>query len=234
MRLCKYFPTPEEILENEKETFFFLKKQRDIASYFPIFHGDVCNTLDRLNVLKLRKDPINLYNFESYMCIKLDGITRRVYLGGIIDLGSNQVYKEVSYSMAICESTDPNSRVIRRFHFDFVSNEDNSRPLDKPFFHLQYGGEMSPRMKKEGITDQNYNHIDSKFSLPRISYLPMCFIFLVFFAIKELDKDHSDILCKSEWKAQMRRSEELMLKKYHETCSRAINNEKSIFMDCYY
>jgi len=232
MKLCDY-PTPKQILDNEKRTLRFLKSQPDINSYFRRFHDDVCSELARLDNIKHRQYPENLFQFDSYMDIKIDGQMRRVFIGGIVRLGAKNVVEHASYSIAICNETSK-SKVLRRFHFDFDLKTDSSGQSEKPLFHLQFGGELSPRMIREGFTESEYGHIESWLSLPRIIHMPMSFIFLVFLVIKELDEEHSNILCKPGWNARLRDSEELMLKDFFSNCCKAINNQKSVLMDCFY
>lgn len=233
MKLSQY-PSPKDVLKNEKETLRLLSANKDISTYYPQLCIDSQTGYQKLQNTAISRQQMLLLDFESYMDIKINLKLRRVFLGGLIKLGKANKYEEVSYYMAICKHDRP-SKVMRKFHFDFESGADSLSQSFKPFFHIQYGGKMSPRMHQEGFKDErHYQHIDSWLELPRITYMPMSLIFLVFLIIKELDKEHVDILKKPEWHAQMCRSENVMLTSFYNTCNKAFSQNKSILMDCYY
>ena len=233
MKLTK-FPTPEEMLNNEKETLRLLIHSRQIKTYFTQLHADADNCFAKLNATKLGKNPMELLNFESFMDIIVGSKERRVYLGGLISLDNKNVYKDVSYSLTICNKTGP-SKILRRFHFDFDCDGVKSGSSNKPFFHIQYAGKMSPRMEAEGFSnDRHYHHINKELSEPRIFFMPMSLLFLVYLILKEIDKEHADILEEPAWHKRMCENEQLILKPFYNTCNNALNQTDSILMDCYY
>lgn len=227
------YPLPEDVRDNEMAALKFLSENREIRTYYKELAEDAQTGYSRLRTIKKIMPRMRLLDFESYMKIKVNEKLRRVFIGGLIELADKSTYKSISYSMAISQEIRP-SKVIRRFHFDYDAGNDVQSRSAKPFYHLQYGGNISPRMRQEGFADTHNEHSDPDFSEPRISYFPMSIIFLVYLALKEFDKEHLDILSKPEWHVQLCNSEKLMLRPFYSECCRAYGSQKSVLMDYYY
>ena len=176
--------------------------------------------MEGINIKTLRNFKIPLLKFESFIDINTQEQKRRIYFGGKISLKNKQEFENITYYLAICEETKT-SKILRKFHFDYDEGNHPKSRSDKPIFHLQYGGKISTRMKNDGFDENHCNHMDTNIEFPRIIFIPMCLIFLIYIIFKEFDQETAELLFSqdSSWHKQLKASEKLLLQPFYKICS---------------
>lgn len=125
--------------------------------------------------------------------------------------------------------------LIRKFHFDFAHPKNPTRqPV--PIFHLQYGGKMTPYMKKAGLNDSKLDHW---LSVPRLSFSPINLALLLDMTFCELRTVQTrKIVETQEWRTLIFSNEKFLLINYYTSiadhCAGASYTNKNLIRDfCY-
>lgn len=141
----------------------------------------------------------------------------------------------VSYSLSICDLECKNPKLVRRFHFDYdLSSVKTNQSI--PIFHFQYAGELSPYLKKLGVSNQ---HMNPELSEPRVYYQPVTLALLLNLVFNEFRNEITNkILQTPEWFALIKANEEKVLKPYYKYCNeflQSAKNDKKLFTNdfCY-
>ena len=162
------------------------------------------------------------YAFEASWEADHHGRKLKITVAGQAELNANGNFNLLTYAMCVCE----NNLLLRKYHYDHESNTNG----DKPFFHLQYGG--NPLPSQEGCDGQD--ELASWFSEPRLFSTPMSLVLIleqVFleFPSKITDRIHND----NYWKNLVVKSQEILLKPYFELCCQKIVNNERLYSECY-
>src|ERR1700722_7560500 len=177
MSLSVYPAVPNEIKQMELRSLQLIKDNSILSSFSPTIRSDAQTSYYRLKGLNQYEAGATLYSFESFLDLEIENHLCRVYFGGKVTLHSASKCDNVSYHIAICDKEK--KFIFRKFHFDFDSGDDQQSRSKKPFFHLQYGGEITPLMISDGVTKAEEETLFHWLSLPRISYMPMSLISIV-------------------------------------------------------
>lgn len=112
-----------------------------------------------------------------------------------------------------------NERVMMRFHFD-LAEPNQSAPLS----HLQIGG----------VADGNeYCWLHPKIEKPRFAHMPMDLVLVCeLIGATFYEQDYRKISKSAQWKGEIRKSQQALLKDYFEECLNAIASDKSVLTDC--
>jgi hypothetical protein len=133
--------------------------------------------------------------------------------------------------MCITEGQESPTKILRKFHFDYVTEgEGKKRP--EPRFHLQYGGELPHEMKRRGITNKHLRLLLPKVRQPRIFFWPMTIGLLMntmFYEFPTEDTDH--ILKESYWQNLVRQNEREILKPFYQKCATLAGKDNAVFFD---
>ena len=205
------FPEPDILFKTELETLEYFKNQPIIRNLFPQLYSD------SYNIYYYLKNQRRIFNFESYIDLHIENIDRRIYVGVIVSIKNNNEYENICHSITICENTKDKSNILRKFHFDRDCIINNSN--DKPIFHLQFCGELTPLLQSAGYEDKDIDHLYPKLTNPRIPDTPMSLALLLNFLFIEFksEKTHR-IIEDSYWRQLVVKNEELLLKPYYENC----------------
>lgn len=105
-------------------------------------------------------------------------------------------------------------RVITRFHFD-MRNAD-AREIE-PLYHFHIGGISNV---------DEYCWLPEKIKVPRFCYPPMDLILLCEFVLMNFfPDDYEELRKKPEWKSLVKKSQEIFMKSYLESCVGYLNND---------
>lgn len=174
------------------------------------------------------------FDFESTFDIKIGGkVDSAVYVGAIFRLNDSCEFQDISYYVAICEKKNPKPRLLRKYHFDYAPPGAAHRQ-PHPVFHLQYGGELTPKLKSKSIDDKD---LYPWLSEPRLCYFPMSLALLINLILKEFPNEKNGKLVESsEWRGLIRKNEELILKPFFEECCAFLSkgNKKNLFINDFY
>jgi len=104
-------------------------------------------------------------------------------------------------------------RVMLRFHID---RRDPNAGYPEPLYHLQVGGDSE---------DCENCWIPKKINVPRFPYPPMDLILLCeFVLVNFFPRESEDLRKKPEWKSLVRKSQEIFLRNYFESCQKHLNS----------
>lgn len=197
----------------------FFKQERDNLAFISgLGMGDCFQDLSNKsyifsNQMKSIKDSQiekNNFLFDCSMDILIENKCKKIIFES--NLTSN--YKMHSYSIVICDNDAMGSdhRLLRKFHFDFVAQPEQTPGKPKPVYHLQYGGTETPQMKKMGINDIN---IFPWLSVPRFIFYPINFLILLDLMLSEFPSEETKKLTeKREWREKVKSNEEFLIKPY--------------------
>ena len=231
MFLDIYPKDPQNFKKNELNTLQTLRTQPFFQQNFQQLYLDAEQEYFRNDSPRFQN-----FEFESHIDITIDQVLRRVYFGGkMIRDGRKQKYEEISYYLAICQSGCLPCQILRKFHFD-CAVPGILRNKVVPLFHLQYAGELTPYLTKDGF---NLNNMESGFSEPRIIHFPITLALLLNMIFVEAeDEKIKTYLLDEIWLNLVRKNEEFILFKYYEKCGNLIklskrNNSSFILDHCY-
>lgn len=228
MKIDEWYPKPQDIKKCELETLKFLIDSLIINSYFPELYSDAYQ-----HYARIKYDQRLKFNFESELPIRIEGREGHAHIGANIMINGRNNYEGISYYMAICSDDKPRARLLRKYHFDYAL-PDPSRRQPHPVFHLQYAGELSPRLEGQNLQHQ---HIDAWLSEPRLCYKPMSLALLINTILKEFPNEISIKLIESSgWRNLIRKNENLLLAPFYKICHNFISTRTShqLFMNDFY
>jgi hypothetical protein len=231
MKINKEHPEYVKFIKNEFKTLAFIKDQPYLVDSFPDLIYEAYNTynINEKRINNHRTVVNSILNFEAKITLPIDGIKRQIFIGANVNCN----FSHVSYMLAFCESDEDNSKLIRKFHFDYEINTSKS---PKPVYHLQYGGELTPLMIDLQVKEEN---LITWLSIPRINHTPINLALLLDFIFVEFESPiTSDIIGRSEWRDLIKDNEEFILKDYYKTIYNFFNSReyssKNLFRDFSY
>jgi hypothetical protein len=177
----------------------------------------------------------NGFDFATHWDVECPSRDCRIFLGAIVRKAPkrNKILS-TSHYISIVEGRQPVRRILRKFHFDYVT-EDEYRSGKHPRFHVQYGGQLPPAMKLMGVEDK---HIDDLFPWvegPRIFFWPMTLALLMNVAFYEFPTADTDTIRKtSEWLSLVRENERAVLVPFYELCLQFAGKNEFIFSEKIY
>ncbi len=180
-------PSPVEFKKLELATLNFLKSNATIQARFSQLSNDANLAYHRI------EKASGGYDFESFVDVTLEGQNRRVFLGGRVEV-KNNAHDNISYYLGVSKYRSRGCKLIRKIHFDYQPHSGHG---EKPIFHLQYGGELSPLLKAFNCNDQLLQSYESK---PRIPFMPMSLALLINILLFESqDLACSQVSGRREW-----------------------------------
>ncbi len=199
-----------EFVKNEIYTLNVLSGFTFLAQNFGELYTEVYEhhstyyTLAKKNLIEDRP-----FKFGTHFDLKIDKTIHRF----TIECQILPNFSIATYVLGIFnDNREENPQVIRKFHFDYAVPQEGQEP--KPVYHLQYGGEPTPKIQ---YGDKENETLNPWLSNPRISYMPMSLALLldyVFFELKEQNESANGIIERNEWRKLIKHNEERILKPY--------------------
>ena len=136
-----------------------------------------------------------------------------------------------SYCIFVVEGTNKPKKILRKFHFDYVTARLDQRE-PHPRFHLQYCGGLPPAAKTLGITNDLMTPLYPYVEGPRIFFSPMTLGLLMNMAFYEFPCDDTEKSRKSgEWQNLVRENEKLVLMPFYKRCAQLSGNKEFVFFE---
>ena len=159
----------------------------------------------------------------------------RLFLGADVRKQENGNYiANTSYCMCLVEGTDRPNKVLRKFHFDYVTARPDQRQAH-PRFHLQYCGGFVPAMSALGVSEELMNDLLPDVSEPRIFFRPMTLALLMNIAFHEFPGGEIDEIRKrGEWRNLVRENEKVILRPFYSKCANLAGRDNAVFFDWVY
>lgn len=156
----------------------------------------------------------------------------RVFLGALVIRQSKKdKILRMSYYVCLVKGREPPQQILRKFHFDYVT-EAEKRKRPHPRFHLQYGGELPPGMRARGVVDDHVKPLLPKVEQPRIFFTPVTVALLMNMLFYEFRTDDTDEIKRTgEWRNLVRESERVILKPFYNKCADLTGRDNAIFFD---
>lgn len=175
------------------------------------------------------------FQFSTYWNIDYRDKECRVFLGADVRKqdGSERV-ADMTYFICIVEGTDKPTKVLRKFHFDYVTaRADRRKP--HPRFHLQYCGGLPPPMESLGITKELMIPLLPDVKEPRIFFMPVTLGLVMNIAFYEFPtKETDEIKKRGEWQNLIRKNEKVILKPFYKKCADLAGRDNVVFFEQVY
>jgi len=152
----------------------------------------------------------------------------RLMVSALIELDKG-AFSNVTYCLAVFRIRLNRLTILRKFHFDVTTSKDTSqhRLQQHPRCHLQYCGEMVPRMATMGCRQAQLDPMYPWLSEPRIFFSPMSLALLIDMALHEFPDPRSAQFRKNpEWRGLVRKQEALVLRRFYKKCAEVIDDTK--------
>lgn len=221
MSISNRYPDPTKLKKHDRETLKFLHTQPIISKQFALLAQQARVHYYQLSDAKKLKN-MNI-DFNASLEIDVEGRPMQLFVGAnlkSVRQKSNSFNHEmVSYSLELCDG----DKLIRRFHFDYaISAHKTNQKV--PVFHFQYGGNLSSHLKKHQIKD---GLIESWLSAPRLNYHPLTLALLLDIVFHEFRTVETHKISEdTNWRALVRKNEELVVIPYYENIAHFIGSDK--------
>jgi hypothetical protein len=225
--------SPDTIKEVELRSLELIKQSSLLATICPHITSRAESSYARLRSLSRIGKGTILYDYESFFDSSIEGKECRIYFGGKAVALSAKKCDAVSLYISIYDLKS--KKVLRKFHFDYDSGSDIASKSSKPYYHIQYGGKLTPLMKGDGIVPETQQHIETWLSTPRILYIPMSLFSLVAIILKEVQPEAAiELFSEQNWKNHLINTEKIMLAPFYKACTDKIIKKESLLMDYFY
>jgi hypothetical protein len=216
MKIFDNQPGYNDFVKNEVDTLTWLKTRAFFKDY-----SELANIVDQAHLeyaSKLKKGNLLHFDFHAEFEMEVEHAFRYVIIGANV----TQNFNECSFFLAVTEKDD-RAKLIRKFHFDYADKA-NPTLQNVPSFHLQYGGQPSPRM-----TAMDTSKLDSWLSLPRLNLYPMNLALLLDMTFCEFrTKETNAIVESSEWRQLIFKNEDFLSKNFYENIYSHLNSRHKI------
>jgi len=159
----------------------------------------------------------------------------RIFLGALVEkIPNRNKILYMSYYVCIVEGREAPSKILRKFHFDYVT-EAGKKKQPHPRFHLQYGGELPPGMKQWGIEDKHIQPLLPKVKQPRIFFVPVTIALLMNAIFYEFPIEDTNYIKKERaWLNLIRDNERKILVPFYEQCAQLAGKDGIVFFEQVY
>jgi hypothetical protein len=230
MDLLQFYPSPDDLIENELGALEYLSGNTYIAGEQSQFVNHA-----RLYFSQYRYSRHG-FRFASYFDVVHAEMPRargakagrpqpnlRLIVAAQIDQDEHSDYSDISYALVVCRIRPKRPSILRKFHFDVVATDSPSRRQAHPICHLQYCGKMIPVMGDMGFSQSQLQQLHSNLSEPRLFFWPMSLALLIDMALHEFpDPESEKFRAAPEWRKIVRENEKLLLHRFHEKCAEII------------
>lgn len=179
--------------------------------------------------------PTGTFQFLMYWDVPYTDMECRLILGADIwKQEDGASISNASYCIFVIEGTNEPMKILRKFHFDYIT-ERGDRREPHPRFHLQYCGGLPPAAETLGITDALMKPLEPDVDGPRIFFNPMTLGLLMNMAFYEFPCDDTEVIRKSgEWQNLVRENEKQVLVPFYKRCAELAGNKKFVFFEKVY
>jgi hypothetical protein len=149
--------------------------------------------------------------------------------------GKGEEIKQLSYSVLIGLEALPDTKVARKLHFDFEPIGARNQAEEKPTFHMQICGKLSPHHASQGYRDEHIAHMLPSWSKPRIPTPPMSLALILNWLFIEFGTEAHihQIRQNIKWRKLVRDAERKVLLPYYKRCadflSSTANEQESFY-----
>ena len=173
----------------------------------------------------------DIFRFLMYWDVDYMNKDCRLVLGADVSKErSGSKIANSSYFICVIEGTGSPVKILRKFHFDYVTSRLDRRQVH-PRFHLQYCGSLSP-IKFLGISDDLIEPLDPDVDGPRIFFRPMTLGLLMNIVFHEFPcSDTEDIRKRGEWLNLIRENEKIVLVPFYKKCAQLAGNKNFVFFN---
>ncbi len=217
-------PTYSKFVDLEKRTLVLLRnelccKGKTLAS--------VVNDVEKA----LWSEDKRVFSFCTHWDVAYMDTECRIFLGAGVERSSREdKICRTSYYVCIAQGTDCPKMILRKFHFDYVT-EDKMHPR----FHLQYGGELPPAMELRGVTKDHIDRLLPKVREPRIFFAPVTIGLLMNTMFYEFPTDDTNAAKKEPaWRRIIWENEKEVLKPFYSKCADLAGKCDAILFDQVY
>ncbi len=223
MSISKGYPDPIDLKRNELKTLEFFYKSSFFTRIFPSLSNTARNYRDFFGNDRKKIQGVGFF-FEGDLELSVEGKPRRVFIGANLvsrkEKANHWAHVMVSYSLCVCARNKPPFGLLRKFHFDYACLAAQPGPIH----HLQYGGKLSQHQLSNGLTDRK---LHSWLSTPRLGHAPVSLALLLDILFCEfVSVEAKKIAEDPNWRALVRKNEELVLKPYYQNIARFIGSAK--------
>ena len=175
------------------------------------------------------------FRMMIYWSVDYKGKGCRIFLGEVFNKQGHKKkdskISDMSSYMCIVKGIDKPEKVLRKFHFDYVTERADRRE-SHPRFHLQYCGGLPPEMEALGITDRMMKPLEPEVDGPRILFSPMTLGLLMNIAFYEFPcNDTEEIRKRGEWQNLVRKNVKTVLLPFYDRCKKLAGKEDINFFD---
>ena len=229
MIINKGHPKYIKFIKKELKTLEFLCNNSFISNPFVELSRDAYNLVN--NSPNKEKHLASLpFTFQSNFEIEIQGKVKKLIIGANVTPN----FSIATYLLAICNLEDNDTRLIRKFHFDYAIQSNNDEE-PKPIYHLQYGGKESPLLTSLNIKG---DHLHPWLSLPRIIYSPINLALFLDMIFCEFRNDTTIKICRrEEWREFIKENEDFILCPFYLQFAEFIKHKHSsehLVRDYYY
>lgn len=230
MALSDFYPTPRDLIANEVKVLDRLMDDPYIVREHQKFAIDARKYRDRYKDLRGGFEFISYFDIYHSQVRKRGKAIRgreqanlRLLVASTIQR-KGATYGNISYCLAVCGLRSGNTSIMRKFHFDVTANSQPGRQ-QHPVCHLQYGGGMISLMAEAGLRQSQVKQVHIGLDEPRIFFWPMSLALLIDMTLHEFPDDSSKkFRATPEWRGIVRENENLILRRFYETCIGVIAN----------
>jgi hypothetical protein len=156
----------------------------------------------------------------------------RLFLGAEVNKqGRGNLVGNASYCICTVQGRQKPEKVLRKFHFDYITARLDQR-AQHPRFHLQYCGGLPPALGAIGVTDDLMKELIPAVEGPRIFFGPMTLGLLMNMAFYEFPSDETDaIMERGEWRNLVQENITEILVPYYKRCAELGQKDKVYFFD---
>lgn len=240
MELSDFYPKAGDLIKSELDVLDHLRTD----PYIKLKHSDFARHANAY-FQRNQNSRSSGFEFVSYFDVfhaamhRTQGVNRkqakpnsdpntRLLLAVRIEL-EKQVFRNVTYCLTVCRIRSRRHTILRKFHFDVTVDGEKSgnRIQHHPICHLQYCGEMVPKMAEMGCSSAQLDQMSPWLSEPRIFFWPMSLALLIDMALREFPDEHSKKFRSSnEWRGIVRKQEKLILQPFYQKCVDVIHDTK--------
>lgn len=172
------------------------------------------------------------FQFLIYWDVNYINMECRLILGADIwKQGNGASISNTSYCIFVIDCTSEPKKILRKFHFDYVTEREDRRE-PHPRFHLQYCGGLPPAAETLGITNDLMTPLYPQVEGPRIFFNPMTLGLLMNMAFYEFPCDDTEKIRKSgEWQNLVRENEKKVLVPFYKRCAELAGNKEFVFFE---
>ncbi len=202
-------PSYSKFIKIEKKTLVHLRNELAKRRKFAHAANDVDKTFG--------SQDKQSFNFSTSWDVEYLSTNCRIFLGTLIKKHSSQdKICWMTHYLCIAENTGTIWKILRKFHFDYVTKDKMH-----PRFHLQYGGELTPAMKINGMGEEHIEPLLPKVRQPRIFSTPVTTALLMNTLFYEFySEDTNSIREGQAWQKIIRENEKEILVRYYERCAK--------------